>query len=153
MSWPAGLALSAIAAVVVAWAARRLLGAQRVSAARTLIAAVVGITVGWVVGVLVSRGDVPVGEAAVTGAILAVLVTMFVIVGFELAARPRRDGDTGRERRNPLRAARDRWADTRRLTEIARIARGHGLFTAATRGMAPTTTSTSVETGTARSGR
>ena len=122
---------SLAAALAVAWAARRLLGAQRVSAARTLLAAALGLALGWGVGILLDRNaDLTTEDTVVTATVLAVLFTMIVVIGFELASgQPRHRRDSTRS--NPFTAARNSWNDTRRVSEIVGIARRQGLFTTA----------------------
>ena len=128
------IAASVLGAVLVAWVARRLLGAQRVSAGRTLVAAALGLALGWGVWFLLDRNaDVTSEDAVVTGAVLALLFTMIVVIGFELTGRPGARAARGDSRRNPVRAARDSWSDTRRASEIVSVARRNGLFTATAR--------------------
>jgi ubiquinone biosynthesis protein len=104
-----------------------------VSTGRTLLAAVLGLALGWAVGLLLDRNsDITTDDAVVTGTVLALLFTMIVVIGFELASAPSRPGSRD-ARSNPVTAVRNSWNDTRRASEIVDIARRSGLFTSATR--------------------
>lgn len=108
--------------IVFAWAARRLLGARRLSATKTLLAAIVGFLAAWLVGEALRRArDLSNDTVAVVTLVLALVFTMFVLVAFEALSSPQRR--PGRPRlQNPLTFARDTYASTRRSAEITAIA-------------------------------
>ena len=104
--------------IVFAWAARRLLGARRLSTTKTFLAAIVGFFAAWLVGEALRRArDLSNDTVAVVTFVLALVFTMFVLVAFEALSSPQRR--PGRPRlQNPLTFARDTYASTRRSAEI-----------------------------------
>lgn len=105
-----------------AWLARRLLGATRVSWVRALVAGLAGIAAGTAIAAGLRRWGVQDDGSAVAAAfVAAVLVSMGLVVAFQLIARPssapRRHGGS------PAGAV----ATVRRSAEVVRIATHHGL--------------------------
>ena len=103
-----------------AWLARRVLGADRVSWVRAIVAGIVGVVAGTAVGTVLVQLDVDDDSSAVGVAIVtSLLVSTGVIVALQLISRP---GSTPRPRssvRGSLRVA-------RRTSEVLRIAARHG---------------------------
>lgn len=136
MPWLVNLVL----VVALAFVARAILAARHVSWVRLLVAAALGYGVGLTVGrMLVGDDAAPpwtVAEGTAVGLALQVLVTMGLVVGFELAStRPRR------VRRlqpvNPVAAVRRRVGIAGRGLEIARVAGRHGLGALSARRASP----------------
>ncbi|MGI9615569.1 MAG: ABC1 kinase family protein [Acidimicrobiales bacterium] len=123
---PPGIVVSLVVAVAVAWAARRLLDARKVSPVRTGAAALLGVTAAWSISLLLERRGVEPSSAVLASAVLAVLLTMAIVVAFDLAARPR-SGRSAPGRPLSLAGLGDRVNDARRLREVLVIARRNGL--------------------------
>lgn len=107
--------------LLFAWLARRLLGANRVSWGRALLAGIGGIVAGAVLGWALVQWDVNDDSSAVGIAIVtALLVTMGLIVTLQLISRPTRGPRPQGGVVGSLRVA-------RRTSEVLRIAARHGL--------------------------
>ncbi len=104
-----------------AWLARRVLGANRVSWVRAIVAGIVGVFAGAAAGTMLVQLDVNDDSSAVGVAIVtSLLVSMGLIVALQLISRPR---SAPRQRSGigaSLRVA-------RRTSEVLRIAARHGL--------------------------
>jgi Co/Zn/Cd efflux system component len=75
--------------IVFAWLARRLLGAQRVSTGKTLLAAVAGFVVAALIGEALRRArDLSNDTVLVVTAVLALVFTMLAIVILEALSQP-----------------------------------------------------------------
>jgi ubiquinone biosynthesis protein len=114
--------------LVLAWVARRLLGARRVSVLHTLLAGVTGYALGiglaWAMAL-----DIDDPVFGLTAAALAVVFVMIALVGLELFAErspgvvaPRAPGIP-----RPFRAIRMRFSVARRFLVVTRIVMRHGL--------------------------
>ena len=91
--------------LLFAWVARRLLGVRRLSATKTVIAALVGLIIGFALGwVLESRG-LDRDLALLAAIVLGLIFTMLTIITFEAIADPRRSAQ-GQGIPNPVAAVR-----------------------------------------------
>ncbi len=131
--WPAFLATTIVAILVVAWVASRLLGVRR-SATATLLSGAVGWLTSIVVSLIIT--DVPFREANRSEEfgdrvwLFGVVFTLLAAAGVQLVAKP---GALARAQSGlvsvprPIRSLRQRYRRLRRYTEITRIAARHRL--------------------------
>ncbi|MDX2379260.1 MAG: hypothetical protein QNM02_05835, partial [Acidimicrobiia bacterium] len=104
-----------------AWLARRVLGANRVSWVRAIVAGIIGVVVGTAVGTVLVQLDVNDDSSAVGVAIVtAILVSVGLIVAMQLISRPRSAPRLRGSIGGSLRVA-------GRTSEVLRIAARHGL--------------------------
>lgn len=129
-----GLLVNALLVVGFAILTRAILDARRVSWRRLIVAALIGLLAGYVVGVLLTvesitvdtREDLVARGVYVVAFPFQLLVTMGAVVAFELmSSRPR----TGYRlpRVGPVTAIRRRFAIARRGVEVLRVTARHGL--------------------------
>lgn len=113
--------------VVWAWIARRLLGVRRLSATKTVIAGILGLAGGDIIGrVLFDRG-LSRDFAILVGIVLGLIFTMIAIITFEALSDPSRAKRRKRGLPHPVRASRRVLNQSRRSIEITRIASRHDL--------------------------
>ena len=127
MSWLVTTLIGLVLFVLFAWVARRLLGVQRLSTARTVLAAVGGLLIGEFLAVLLWRRDLDRDTALLAGVVLGLLFTMVFIIAFEALANPRRARRGSSALSNPVGAARRQVASGRRSVELAQIASRNNL--------------------------
>lgn len=113
--------------IFFAWLARRLLGVRSLSAVKTIAAALLGLFIGDVIGIILHRGGLETDLAIVVSLILGLVFTMVAILGFEAVAA--RDPRARRPSlwAHPIRTTRRLTDQGRRSIEITRIASRHGL--------------------------
>lgn len=109
-----------------AWAAKRLLGAHRLSAFRTFLAGLAGVAVGFVIWPQLVDQGVGQDMATLVSVVLCVASTMATIVLLEVITKPRRVARRAGFPR-PIKWATRKWYQVRRSAEITRIAASHGL--------------------------
>lgn len=113
---------------LLAWVSRRLIGATRLSGTRTVLAAVIGMSAGWLVSWAAERQGASAVDVIVSGLVLSVLFTMAAILLLELLARPgRTTGTPLKSRSHPFAAIQSNLAAARRASQITRIAVNNGL--------------------------
>lgn len=130
-----GLLLNLVAVALFAFVARALLAAWYVSWPRLLLAAGIGFVVGLAIGGLVlsqaegidvTELDAPTAEFYAAALPFQLVITMAVVVGFELVrTTPARRARLRHVR--PLRALRRRLSIMWRWTAVTRVATRHGL--------------------------
>ncbi len=111
--------------VLFAWVMRRLLGVQRLSLTKTVVAALIGLALGETIGLLLARRGLASDLAVTTGIVLGLVFAMMVTLTLEALASQKRRRPIWR--RNPAAFLRRRIGQSRRSIEIAGIASRHGL--------------------------
>ncbi len=109
--------------LLIAWVAARLLGAQRLSRRRIVVAGLVGYAGGLAVALLAAGSHPTSTGAAWIGGAMAIVLTMVAVIAFELLAdrRPTTRPSPPPGIPHPLRALRRRWDETRRFAEVSGI--------------------------------
>jgi ubiquinone biosynthesis protein len=114
--------------VVIAWVSRRLIGVQRLSLTRTVIAGVIGLVLGSIFAAGAERSGASDEDVVLSGIVLSILFTMVAILVLALLSRP---GAGPRRPRlsapHPIKAVRRNVAAARRGSQVTRIAVRHGL--------------------------
>ena len=105
--------------LVLAWISRRLLGVKRLSASRTVLATLIGLGSGALIGFYLHRRDVDIDTATLTAVALGILFTMLSVIVFETILGGKRRAGAG--------SIRGRIDVVRRSTEVTRIFGRHGL--------------------------
>lgn len=113
--------------LLFAWAARRLLGVRRLSAFKTVVAALIGFLVAEIIGRILANQGFSTDLALVAAVVLGLLFTMLAIVGFEVFAKAAPRSSRKRGIPDPVGATRKWFEQGRRSVEITRIASRHGL--------------------------
>ena len=115
-------------ALVIAWIAGRLLGANKRSWKAVFITAVSGWLVALAVSATIVRGDLNDPSWPLIGPLMMLLFIMLATVVYEVWAKPgKRWVPSGWSIPHPIRLIKRRYRLTRRLAEITRIAARHGL--------------------------
>jgi len=105
---------------------------------RTLLAAVVGFGLGWLVALVVERRGGTTESIVATGIVMSLVFTMVAIVVLEMISRPRAAGGLSAFKMpHPIQAVRRRFHMARRTSQVTKIAAKHGLGSALGMGRAP----------------